>query len=152
MPVACRVVKPLLVRHHYLHSLPGGTKLAFGIFLGARLLGAIPLGSGPSHAYELVEGAEADGCLALSRLWLSDQLPPNSESRGLGVVLRALRRYTSVRFLVTYADPGQGHMGIIYQATGWLYTGLSQASPSSISAMGAPVTPAASPTPTAPTA
>ncbi|MBI4235867.1 MAG: hypothetical protein HY688_00730 [Chloroflexi bacterium] len=76
-----------------------------------------------------MEGARPEDCLTLTRLWLADELPSNSESRALGVVLRALRRHTSVKFLVTYADPGQGHLGTIYQATGWLYTGLSQAMP-----------------------
>jgi hypothetical protein len=47
----------------------------------------------------------------------------------MGVLLRALRRDTSIKFLVTYADPSQGHVGTIYQATGWLYTGLSEAMP-----------------------
>ena len=44
-------------------------------------------------------------------------------------MLRALRRSTSIAFLFSYADPTQGHVGTIYQATGWLYTGLSQATP-----------------------
>ena len=43
------------------------------------------------------------------------------------MVLRALSRHTGVKFLVSYADPSQEHVGIIYQATGWLYTGLSSA-------------------------
>jgi hypothetical protein len=30
---------------------------------------------------------------------------------------------------VSYADPAQGHLGTIYQASGWAYTGLSQATP-----------------------
>ena len=42
---------------------------------------------------------------------------------------RALRRNTGLKFLVSYADPAQGHLGTIYQATGWVYTGLSQAAP-----------------------
>jgi hypothetical protein len=67
--------------------------------------------------------------LTLTRLWLSDQLPANNESRVLGIVLRSLRQHTAIKFLVTYADPAQGHIGIIYQATGWLYTGLSEAMP-----------------------
>lgn len=30
---------------------------------------------------------------------------------------------------MSYADPTQGHRGVIYQATNWLYTGLSQGTP-----------------------
>lgn len=128
-PLPIRVAKALLVREHYLHSLPGGTCLAFGTFVCSRLLGALTFGVGPTNAHRLVEGATSDDCLTLTRLWLSDELPSNSESRVLGVVLRSLRQNTNLKFLVSYADPSQGHLGTIYQASNWLYTGLSQATP-----------------------
>ncbi|NQW21981.1 MAG: DNA methyltransferase [SAR202 cluster bacterium] len=128
-PIQARAAKELLVREHYLHSMPGGTRLAFGVFRDSRMLGAIALGVGPTNAYRLVEGAGPRDCLTLSRLWLSDNLPPNSESRVIGVLFKALRRNTSLKFLISYADPAQGHVGTIYQATNWTYTGLSQATP-----------------------
>ena len=128
-PIPVRVAKIVLSREHYLHSLPGGTRLALGVFVGAQLLGAITLGVGPKNGHRLVDGATPDDVITLSRLWLADELPPNSESRVLGVILRSLRRHTSLRFVLTYADPGAGHVGTIYQATGWLYTGTSEAMP-----------------------
>ena len=128
-PISHAVAKALVVRHHYLHSLPGGTLLAFGVFVGMCLMGVLTIGCGPSQAYRLVEGACSDDCAVLTRLWLSDDLPKNSESRVIGVVLRALQRNTSLKFVISYADPSQGHVGTIYQATGWIYTGLSDATP-----------------------
>ena len=128
-PIPSRVAKQLLIPNHYLHSMPGGTQLCLGVFVGGRLAGVLTLGVGPKNAYALVDGAEPDDCQTLTRLWLSDELLPNSESRVLGVVLRSLRRETSVKFLVTYADPAAGHSGIIYQASNWVYTGRSQAMP-----------------------
>lgn len=47
----------------------------------------------------------------------------------LGIILQALRKHTALKFLLSYADPTQGHVGTVYQATGWLYTGLSEAMP-----------------------
>ena len=127
-PISHRAAKELLVRNHYLHTMPGGTKLAFGIFSGKRLMGTVTLGVGPFNVHRLVAGSTRDDCLVLSRLWLADDLPKNSESRVLAVILRSLGRDTSVKFLVTYADPTAGHVGTIYQATGWLYTGMSEPS------------------------
>ena len=127
MPIS--LARQLVERHHYLHSLPGGTCLAFGVFLEHRLLGCLTLGVGPKNAHALVDGAASQDCLTQTRLWLSDQLPMNSESRFIGVVLRSLRKHTTLKFLVSYADPAQGHWGTIYQATGWVYTGLSEAAP-----------------------
>ena len=128
-PLPFSLAKQILVREHYLHSLPGGTHLAFGVFWDKRLTGVLTLGVGPTNAYSLVEGATPDDCLALTRLWLSDDLPKNSESPCIGVVLRYLKKHTGLKFLVSYADPTQGHVGTIYQATGWVYTGLSQGTP-----------------------
>ena len=128
-PIPFSVAKAVVVREHYLHSMPGGSCVALGVFTGKRLMGVVILGVGPSNIYCLVDGAGPDDCLALTRFWLNDALPANSESRVIGVMLRSLKRDTSVRFLVTYADPAAGHLGIIYQATGWLYTGFSQAMP-----------------------
>ena len=128
-PIPFNASKTIIEREHYLHSMPGGTCLAFGAFVKGRLLGAATFGSGPMLAHKLVEGTNPKDCLTLTRLWLSDELPPNSESRFLGVMLRAIKKNTSIKFLVSYADPSAGHLGIIYQATGWLYTGLSSAMP-----------------------
>ena len=43
-PIPHRLAKQLLVREHYLHSMPGGTMLSFGAFHGTRLVGALTLG------------------------------------------------------------------------------------------------------------
>ena len=136
MPVPFRITKELLVRKHYLHSMPGGTQLSFGVFVGGCLMGAITLGVGPKLGHRLVEGATSRDCATLTRrLWLSDRLPSNAESRVIGVALRALtNRHTSLKFVLAYADPAAGHIGVIYQATGWLYTGLS--SPTSVYDLG----------------
>ena len=128
-PVPFTVAKTIIEKHHYLHSLPGGTKLTFGVFISNRLMGVIVFGSGPHSAYRLVKDARMEDCLTLTRLWLSDDLPSNSESRVIGIALRSIKKYTRVKFIVSYADPSQGHLGTIYQATGWIYTGLSGAMP-----------------------
>jgi len=103
--------------------------MAFGVFVDAWLRGALTCGVGPTNAHRLVRGAEPHDCLVLTRFWLDDELSRNSESRVLGLTLRNLRRYTDIKFLVTYADPAAGHPGVIYQASNWLYVGLSSSTP-----------------------
>jgi hypothetical protein len=128
-PIPFAVARAMLEAHHYLHSFPGGTRLAFGVFAYGRLAGALTLGVGPINAHRLVSGARRADALVLTRLWLADALPRYSESRTIGLLVRGLKQHTSIKFLVTYADPAAGHLGIIYQATNWLYTGLSAAMP-----------------------
>ena len=129
-----RVVPPavaadLFVHQHYLHAAPAGAKLALGVFVGTRLAGAVGFNAGPINGWRLVDGARREDCLCLARLWLADDLPRTSESRVLGLAVRLLRKHTTVKFLVSYADPAAGHVGTIYQAAGWLYTGASEAQP-----------------------
>lgn len=129
-----RVIPPhigaeLFRRFHYLHAPAAGVKLTFGVFARNELRGALCLNAGPISAYRLVRGARPEDTMSLARLWLDDGLPKNSESRVLGVLLHVLRRFTSVKFVTTYADPGAGHVGAVYQAAGWTYTGRSEAMP-----------------------
>ena len=129
IPISRVDAKTLIVRNHYSHTLPGGTKMSFGVILNGRLLGVMTFGVGPFYGYKLVDGATPDDVVTLTRLWLSDELQRNSESKGLGIALRSLKRDTSLKFVIAYSDPTVGHLGIIYQATNWLYTGLSFATP-----------------------
>jgi hypothetical protein len=129
MIIAPQVARVIFERHHYLHSMPGGTVLCFGVFVKENLYGALSLGVGPKNAHMMVDGANPTDCLTLTRLWLDDILPRNSESRVIGLVIRALRLHTKIKFLISYADPAEGHLGTIYQATNWLYTGISDAQP-----------------------
>ncbi len=119
-PISLMIARKLIKQFHYLHSMPGATCLAFGIFFQGRLAGALTLGVGPFNSPALVKEATGSDYLALTRFWLSNELPPNSESWVLGLAIRFLRRETSLKFLLTYADPAQGHLGIIYQATNWI--------------------------------
>lgn len=128
-PIPFLTAKSLLERNHYLHSLPGNTQLSFGVFVGSSLSGVLTLGAGSANAHRLMRGARHYDCSTLTRLWLSDSLPKNSESKVIGVVLRALRKHTDLKFVISYADPAQGHLGTIYQGGGWIYTGLSSSTP-----------------------
>jgi hypothetical protein len=116
-------VSPLIVEHHYLHSMPPAAIACFGIFLDDDLVGAEVITAGARHAHRLFAGAESGAVATLARLWLTDELPKNAESRVLGVTVKLLRRASGIRGLVSYADPAAGHLGTIYQAAGWSYLG-----------------------------
>jgi hypothetical protein len=117
------VVRPLMEQHHYLHSMPAAARRCYGVSLDGTLHGGVVFTSGARHGHRLLAAAKPQEVATLARLWLSDALPTNSESRVLGIVLRDLRRTTNWRLLLSYADPAAGHVGTIYQATGWIYLG-----------------------------
>ncbi len=122
-PVPPSVVRPLMEERHYLHSLPAAPQRCYGVFLDGDLLGGVVFTSGARNGHRLLTAARPQEVATLARLWLSDALPTNSESRVLGIVLRDLRRTTTWKLLLSYADPAAGHVGTIYQSTGWTYLG-----------------------------
>lgn len=121
--VAPSVVRPLMIEHHYLHSMPAASRRCYAISLDGMLRGGAVFTSGARNGHRLLAAARPADVVTLARLWLSDDLPANSESRVLGIVLRDLRRTTDWKLLLSYADPAAGHVGTIYQATGWIYLG-----------------------------
>lgn len=64
---------------------------------------------------------EAKNVYELTRLWIDDSVGKNGESFLIGRSLRLLDR----EIIVSFADSSQGHVGYVYQATNWIYTGLS---------------------------
>jgi hypothetical protein len=120
------VVRSLIEQEHYVHCMPSAPCCCFGVYLDAELVGAVVFTSGARQVYRLLDAARPQDVVTLARLWLSDTLPANSESRVLGIVLRLLRQSTSWKLVLSYADPAVGHVGTIYQATGWHYLGQSE--------------------------
>ncbi|MGH6678174.1 MAG: hypothetical protein ACREDL_04365 [Bradyrhizobium sp.] len=128
-PVLPSVVRSPIVEHHYLHNMPAAAWRCFGVFSGGSLSGAVVFTAGTRQGHRAIVGARPQQVATLARLWLADELPKNAESRVIGVVLRLLRRDSPWKALLSYADPAAGHVGTIYQATGWIY--LGQTAPAS---------------------
>lgn len=124
--VSPNTISHLIEHRHYLHSMPAVTRLCFGVYLGDSLEGAVVFTSGSRHGYKLLQAAKPSDVSVLARLWLSDLLPKNSESRVIGFVVRYIQKSTDWKLLLSYADPAVGHAGTIYQATGWIYLGHTE--------------------------
>jgi hypothetical protein len=70
-------------------------------------------------------GLKQTECVELTRVALKDHASP--VSRILSIAIRFLvQRCPGIRLLVSYADTNQGHHGGIYQATNWIYAGVSK--------------------------
>lgn len=122
--IGTRDATKFLVPRHYLHR-PGPCSLAFGMFdtRNGQQVGAVTYGTpssaplrrglaGPEHTHNVVE---------LTRLWISDDVPRNGESFLIGNTVRL----NTKELVVSFAEIDEGHVGTVYQATNWLYTGLS---------------------------
>ena len=123
LPIPRDLANTVFKKYHYLHSCPLLT-VSFGVYNNGLLVGAVGYSPGSIGVEAHFKNVPLAEIIVLSRFWLSDTMPRNSESRSLACSLRFLRhRWKAV---VSYADPAFGHYGGIYQATNWLYTGLSR--------------------------
>jgi hypothetical protein len=112
----------LVLNVHYARRWPS-VSYAFGLFDGGTLKGAITYGCpfsstlrrgicGPDYESQVLE---------LNRLCLYENAE-NEASKLIGQSLRLLPKGTIV---VSFADTSQGHSGTVYQATNFIYSGLS---------------------------
>lgn len=113
-----------LLKKHYAHRIPS-ISYAYGLFDGKMILqGICTYGSPPSHALVvgILGGEYIDDILELNRLCVNEGLTANSLSYFVSRTLKLLPR---IKIIVSYADTSQGHVGYIYQACNFIYTGLS---------------------------
>jgi hypothetical protein len=123
-PITSKMANGLVVTNHYLHR-KASTMFAFGLFDGMELIGTIIYGkpASPSLCKGVCGVDEALRVIELTRLWVQDKTPKNTESFFIGKTLRMLPQDFDI--IVSYAEIDAGHRGIVYQATNWIYTGLS---------------------------
>lgn len=122
----------LIVKNHYLHRKCPCSQ-AFGLFEQSeiksdlfdsdRLVGCVVYGTPSSSPLRkgICGDSEVFNVVELTRLWIEDGTPKNTESFLIGNTLNLVDK----EIIVSYADIQQGHLGIVYQATNWIYTGLS---------------------------
>jgi len=122
--ISYKIAMEIVVREHYLHRKCPCSK-AFGLFeKNTRDIKGIVVYGTPSSS-SLRKGicgdAEILNVIELTRLWISDDVPKNGESFLIGNTMKQ----SGKEIVVSYADSSMNHIGIVYQATNWLYTGLS---------------------------
>jgi hypothetical protein len=122
--VSYKAAMDIVSQFHYLHR-KAPCSIAFGLFCNSckKIVGVVVYGVSCSST--LLKGVcgedEANNVYELTRLWIKDQTPKNTESYLIGNTLKLLDK----EIVVSFAEIQQGHKGTIYQATNFLYCGLS---------------------------
>ena len=121
-PIQAQDAKYLILNVHYAKRKPS-ISYAFGLFNLGQLVGVVTYGTPASST--LLRGICGEDwarhVLELNRLVLVNN-QPHEASRLVGASLKLLPKPSIV---VSYADTKQNHEGIVYQATNFMYTGLS---------------------------
>jgi len=115
-------------RWHYSRRMPKSKLVRIGVWEDEKFSGAIIYGLGANRHLARPFGLATTECCELVRVALA----PGREhptSQCVAVSLKLLKRQSpGLRLVVSFADLGQGHLGTLYQAGGWLYLGTSEQS------------------------
>lgn len=136
-PTSKDEVYNIIVNKHYAGRWSGAS-LIFGIYeketskhkffntLCDKLVGCIVYGSPVArHGVKSISDfLNFDEVLELKRLWIEDGLGTNIESFCIAKSINYIKNNLSkVKVLISYADPMENHLGLVYRATNWLYQG-----------------------------
>ena len=114
--------RPWIMLWHYAHRMPC-VEWAFGLFDASELRGVVTYG--PPVSPHLCRGVcgepYADRVIELNRLCVEGGTRNGASS----LVGGSLRLMPAPRIVVSYADTSAGHVGYVYQATNWIYTGTT---------------------------
>tara|TARA_Y100001938_G_C7907162_1_gene337655 strand:+ start:39 stop:692 length:654 start_codon:yes stop_codon:yes gene_type:complete len=107
---------------HYAKRFPQ-IKYAFGLFKENLLVGIVTYGIPASRSLcKGIAGKEyINDVLELNRLCLLNNLKNEASM----LVASSLKQLPKPKIIVSYADSSQNHVGYVYQATNFTYTGLS---------------------------
>ena len=108
--------------HHYTGSCPRSVKYVFGLFDGLSMIGVCIY----SYFSRNQLNQKYPNCLELSRFFIEDGTPKNTESYFLGGTLRKLKK--KVDGIISYADSTEGHSGVIYRASNFKLIGMTKKS------------------------
>lgn len=114
--------EPFVMGIHYAKRWPS-ISYAFGLFNNDNLVGVVTYGTPPSAPLKRgIAGDELkESILELNRLCLLNN-KPNEASY---LVSKSLRLLPRNKIIISFADTQQNHKGIVYQASNFMYCGLS---------------------------
>ena len=109
---------------HYAKRIPP-VVMAFSVFMQSKFCGVVIYSHGASARIgSPFYGLDQRAILELVRVALNGKQGKNGTSEILSISIRLIKRLMpQIKLLVSFADPIQDHVGIIYQATNWIYTG-----------------------------
>ena len=112
-----------LLNVHYAKRIPHIMR-AFGLYDGDALVGVVTYGmpASPSLCMGICGQEYSDKVLELNRLCLMN----NDKNQASMLVSGSIKQLPKPTIVVSYADTAKGHIGYVYQACNFLFTGTTK--------------------------
>jgi len=122
LPIKNEETYSWLLEKHYAKRIPQ-IMFAFGLYEDNQMVGVVTYGipASPSLCMGICGQEYSNKVLELNRLCLLD----NYKNQSSFLIANSMKLLPKPSIVVSYADTEKGHVGYVYQATNFLYTGLS---------------------------
>lgn len=110
---------------HYSKTLPAPPIIKIGVWEDDKFIGCVLFSRGNTQNLGTAYGLSMIEVCELSRVALDKH--KSSVTKIISVALLMLKKKEKLKLVVSFADANQSHLGIIYQAGNWVYSGLSSA-------------------------
>lgn len=122
-----RAAKFAVEHWHYSQSMPTPPVVHIGVWESGKFIGCVLFSRGANNNLSKPYGLENIEVCELTRVALDRHSTP--VSRIVSIAIKLLKeRASGLRLIVSFADPNERHVGVIYQAGGWIYTGATSPS------------------------
>jgi hypothetical protein len=123
LPINTFEVEPWLLEKHYAKRMCS-ISFAFGLYDADKLVGVVTYGmpASPNLCMGVCGIDYKDKVLELNRLCLNDGVKNGASF----LVSKSLQMLPKPTIVVSYADTAMGHVGYIYQASNFLFTGTTK--------------------------
>lgn len=112
---------------HYSRKMPVGKLCKIGVWENNIFVGAVIFGMGAAKALGNPIGLKLFEYCELVRVALNKH--SSAVSRIVSIAIKLLKKVNpKLKAIISFADPEQKHIGIIYQAGNWVYCGKSSSS------------------------
>jgi hypothetical protein len=121
-----KIAKEYIHKNHYSHGSHNAPSPCYGLFDGYDLIGVIMFATPCSENVRAsVFGKDRkDEVIELHRLHVLDITPRMTEGWFIGKSIKLLKKDRSkTKAIISFADTTQGHEGVIYKATNFMFMG-----------------------------
>lgn len=124
-----KISNNIIIKNHYSKKVCNSahTHIHLGLFIKKKLMGVLQFGyaMNPQSMSSVVKDTKLHEYKELNRMWLDDKAGRNSESKTISYCIRYIRsKYPQVKWIQSFADERCGGLGIVYQASNFLYYGM----------------------------
>lgn len=123
-----KAIKFSCMNYHYSKTVPTGKLVGFGVWENDVFIGCVLFSRGSSNTLMNRYGLRIEEGCELTRVALTAHKTP--VTRIVSIAFKELKKNSpGLKVVVSFADSRQGHVGGIYKAGNWVYTGYMETTP-----------------------